>query len=60
MLPHPFFAVSTEGGSFEIEGLPAGIYTVEAWHEQLGTQTQRVTVDGATQATIRFAFRAKK
>ena len=30
--------------SFEIKGLPAGSYTIEAWHEQLGTQTMKVTV----------------
>ena len=60
VVPHPFFAVSKgDTGGFEIKGLPAGTYTIEAWHEQLGTQTQKVTVDGKTGATIDFTFESK-
>ncbi len=48
VLDHPFFAVSGSDGSFTIEGLPAGDYVVEAWHETLGAKTQNVSVgDGA-------------
>ena len=59
VVPHPFFAVSKDDGSFEIRGLPQGTYTIEAWHEQLGVQTQKVTVDGKTEATIDFTFGLK-
>lgn len=46
---HPYFAVTGPDGSFEIAGLPAGTYTVEAWHERLGTRISGVTVlDGLT------------
>ncbi len=45
VVPHPFFAVTKDDGSFEIKGLPAGSYTLELWHERLGTQTLPVTVD---------------
>jgi plastocyanin len=58
VVPHPFFAVTKEDGSFEIKGLPQGTYTVEAWHEQLGAQTQSVTVDAAKPATASFTFKA--
>ena len=44
MLPHPFYAVSGEDGTFSIKNLPPGKYTLEAWHEKLGTQDQEVTV----------------
>ena len=33
---NPFFAVTGEDGAFKLENLPAGNYTVEAWHERLG------------------------
>jgi plastocyanin len=59
VVPHPFYAVSAADGTFTIKGLPAGTYTVEAWHEQLGTQTQTVTVDGKGGATLDFVFGVK-
>ncbi len=57
VLEHPFFAVSGSDGSFSIEGLPAGDYVVEAWHEELGTQTQSVTVgeDGTVEVNFDFS-----
>jgi hypothetical protein len=33
---HPFFAVSGEDGSFALNNLPPGKYTLEAWHETFG------------------------
>jgi plastocyanin len=39
VLPHPFFAVTGEDGSFTIKGLPPGKYTLEFVHEKLGTKT---------------------
>jgi carboxypeptidase family protein len=56
VLNHPFFAVSSADGSFTIKGLPAGSYTIEAWHERLGTQTQKVTIDEKQGATAAFKF----
>jgi len=57
VVPHPFFAVTKADGSFEIRGLPPGTYTVEMWHETLGTQTQSVTVDGKAPATVTAVFK---
>ena len=56
VLPHPFFAVSAENGSFEIKDLPPGTYTLEAWHEKFGTQTQQVVVDASGAKTADFSF----
>jgi plastocyanin len=56
-VPHPFFAVTGADGRFEIKGLPAGTFTIEAWHETLGTQTQSVTVNGTTPATVTAVFK---
>ena len=55
---NPFSAVTDAGGSFTLANLPAGTYTVEAWHEKYGSQTQSVTVvDGSTKQ-ISFTFKA--
>jgi len=57
VLPHPFYAVTGAGGSFELKGLPPGTYTVEAWHEKLGTQTQMVTIGATESKPITFMFK---
>ena len=57
---HPFYAVTQPDGRFEIKGLPPGAYTLEAWHEELGTATQKVTVDAKKGASVNFSFKAPK
>jgi len=56
VVDHPYFATSGADGSFSINDLPAGDYTLEAWHETYGTQTQSVTVgDGAAEVSFTFS-----
>jgi len=58
VLDHPFYAVTTGTGRFELKGLPPGTYTVEAWHEKLGTQTQKVTIGDKQTSDISFTFKS--
>jgi len=58
VLDHPFYAVTTGTGRFELKGLPPGTYTVEAWHEKLGTQTQMVTIGDKQTSDISFTFKS--
>jgi hypothetical protein len=47
VLSHPFFAVTKDDGAFEIKGLPAGDYEIQAVHGKLGLDkavSGRVTV----------------
>jgi plastocyanin len=59
VVPHPFFATSTADGKFSIKNLPPGTYTIEAWHEKLGTQTTTVTVGSGETKTADFNFAPK-
>lgn len=57
VLPHPFYDTTNEQGAFTINKLPAGSYTIEAWHETLGTQTKEITLDGKQSGTLNFEFK---
>ena len=57
VLDHPYFAVTSPGGQFELKDVPAGTYTIEAWHEKLGTQTQSVTIGENDSKDISFTFK---
>ena len=56
VLDHPFFAVTGDDGMFSIDGLPAGDYVLEVWHEELGTQEMAVTVEADAAAEANFDF----
>jgi plastocyanin len=58
VMDHPYFAVTSEDGLFDISSLPPGDYVLEAWHEALGTQTQSVTVATGQTTEISFTFTA--
>src|SRR5467141_2113573 len=50
VMDHPFYAVSDSEGQFSLDKVPPGKYTLNVWHETLGTVTKDVTV-GETDAT---------
>ena len=53
------YATTDEKGSYTIENVPPGSYTVTAWQEEYGTQTQKVTVAAGKPGTADFTFKAK-
>jgi plastocyanin len=55
---HPYFAVTGPDGAFALPNLPAGTYTVEAWHEAAGTQSGTVTVTAQGTATLTLSLKA--
>jgi hypothetical protein len=57
VLNHPFHNVTGDSGGYSIK-LPAGTYTLEAWHEKYGAQTQNVTVTDNQTQEVNFTFKA--
>ena len=57
VLDHPYFAVTGSDGTFDMKSLPPGTYTIEAWHEKLGTMTQSVIIGAKETKDIAFTFK---
>jgi hypothetical protein len=51
-------ATTTDSGSYTLD-VPPGSYTVTAWQEEYGKQTQKVTVAAGSPAKADFTFKAK-
>lgn len=49
---NPYFQVTGEDGSFKIEEIPAGTYSLSFWHETLGEQKKEVTVKAGDDSKI--------
>jgi len=60
VMPNSHYAVTGAGGSFSLPNLPPGKYTITAWHESYGEQSQEVTISGSETHTINFVFKAKR
>lgn len=56
VLTHPFFGVTGTDGRVSLAGLPPGTYTVEAWHEELGTRESTVTIAAKETKDVQFTF----
>ncbi|MXW67451.1 MAG: hypothetical protein F4Z72_10695 [Gemmatimonadales bacterium] len=59
VVDHPYFAVTGADGSYSIANVPAGDYTLTAWHEEFGTQTANVTVTAGEMAVATFDYNAE-
>ena len=54
---HPYFAATDKDGRFELKDVPPGTYTITAWQEKLGTQSQKVTIGAGEAKTLDFSFK---
>ena len=53
------YGVSDDTGAFSLNNVPPGTYTVTAWQETYGMQTQKVTTAAGKPASVNFTFKAK-
>ena len=59
VLKNSHYAVTGDGGAFTLANLPPGKYTITAWHESYGDQSQEVTISGSETKSVNFVFKAK-
>lgn len=55
----PYFALTDVAGAFKIDGLPAGEYEMEVWHERLGTKSMELVVSNGTSRFVEFVYSSK-
>jgi hypothetical protein len=62
VMSHPFFATTARDGTFKIDKLPPGKYTLATWHPLLGEREQAIVVTetGASPVTFDYAPPAKQ
>lgn len=53
---HPFFSVTGADGRFLLTRVPAGRYTLEAWHSRYGRKVQRIEVAEGRGVTAHFDY----
>jgi hypothetical protein len=56
---HPYFATTGADGTFAIDSVPPGSYTLVAWHERLGELRHPVTVSAGQAASVTIKGPAK-
>ena len=56
---HEYYTLTDESGSFHMENVPAGIYTIEFWHETLGKKTEEVQVKPNEEVKIEIQLNEK-
>ncbi|MEO6528596.1 MAG: carboxypeptidase-like regulatory domain-containing protein [Gemmatimonadaceae bacterium] len=56
---HPYFAVTAPNGTFTIDGIPPGKYTVMAWHERAKRAEQVVAVSSGGTAHMSIALQPR-
>lgn len=58
ILDHPYAAVTNAKGEFVIKDIPAGAYTIEAWHEDLGKiKVANVKVESGKASKTKLEFK---
>lgn len=56
VLENKFFDVTDDAGNFLIKDVPAGNYTIKAWHGRLPEKEQRISVREEGETIVRFEF----
>ncbi len=54
---NPYYAKVAEDGTFSIDNVPPGKYTIKAWHGTLKDQKSKIEVAAGGTANVDFTFK---
>lgn len=57
VLDHPYFDVTDGKGEFNLDNIPDGQYTLEAWHEFFGTLTMNIELPLTKPEILKFDYK---
>lgn len=57
---HPYFATVERDGTFRIDNIPPGEYTVQAWHPKAQDAISQVTIESGADAKVDLEFTQKR
>ncbi len=53
---HGWFTIPGDNGTFALDGVPPGSYTLVAWHERIGERRDRITIRAGATTEITFTL----
>ena len=53
---HPYFSVTAADGTFALENVPPGTYTLVTWHAALGTRSEEIEIKPSTLTQVTFTY----
>lgn len=56
VMQHPYYAKVKLDGSYRIEDVPTGTYTLVSWHEYFGTKEQKIQVRSNQPVLVNFEY----
>ena len=56
---NPYYALVNDHGSFEINDVPPGKYSLRAWHPALGVKKKKITITAGGKKAAAFTFSSK-
>ncbi len=60
VMSNPYYTISDVGGQFSISAVPIGDYTLETWHETLGSRATRISIAAGQTTTARFEYQLRR
>jgi hypothetical protein len=54
VVEHPYHAVTTSDGRFQLDDVPPGVWNLRVWHELLGSTDQQVRVQGGQDTRVKI------